>query len=546
MSQDLELGVATSVDRSSDRRVEPLAGNRDFKVLLVGQGISAVGDAVSFTALPLLVLALTGSGLAMGMVGVLQSIPDLLFGMVAGVLADRHDRRRMMLLADLGRAGLTALIPLSYLLGLPTIAVVFLVAAPMTLLRSMFMASYIASLPNLVGRPQLGRANSILEVISSFGFVIGPAIAGVMVATVGAARTIAIDAASYAVSAAALFFIRRPLTLVRDHPPRDLIREVRDGAAYVYSHRPLRDTVAFWGTVTGISAGIVPALAYFVIAEEALDAAALGLVLGAYGLGTFAGAIVTTRLRFHKAGRLMLGGNAVRGVSAISVVAIGTVPAMMAASLAFGFVESVVLIDLHHATGGLLAGRADRAGRRNRPDVLTRPILDRVRRRRVVDRCRGRSCDAGRDRPGHGRHQRVVPALPPTSPRRCRGSLSQAATGTASVIDPVIGAGSSRTTTLQAEQVDPSASSCSVTRIGSAHHGQSIWTMALAALLREGSYRFMAALSPGSVTAWVSSPEGTWVRGVDGPYSPWCGALGCGKVRASWMHRPWAGSYGLG
>jgi hypothetical protein len=63
---------------------EPLAKNRDFRVLLVSQGISAFGDAVNGTALPLLVLALTGSGLAMGVVGALQTIPDFFFGMFAG------------------------------------------------------------------------------------------------------------------------------------------------------------------------------------------------------------------------------------------------------------------------------------------------------------------------------------------------------------------------------------------------------------------------------------------------------------------------------
>jgi predicted MFS family arabinose efflux permease len=228
--------------------------------------------------------------------------------------------------------------------GVSTIAVVFLVAAPMTILRSFFMAAYTSSLPNLVGRPQLGRANSILEVIYSFGYIIGPGIAGVLVATIGAAATIAIDAASYAVSAVALFFIRRPLTLVRDHPPLDLIREIREGAAYVYRHRPLRDTVAFWGVVTGISAGMVPALAYFVIKEDALDAAALGLILGAYGLGTFVGAIVATRLRLRRAGWLMIGGNVIRGLALVAVAATGTLPSMMAAALAFGFVESLVLI----------------------------------------------------------------------------------------------------------------------------------------------------------------------------------------------------------
>jgi len=98
----------------------PLAQNRDFRVLLTSQGISSLGDGVSFAALPLLVLALTGSGLAMGVVGALQTLPDLFLGMVAGAIADRSDRKRMMLLADLGRAGLTALIPISVALGGPT------------------------------------------------------------------------------------------------------------------------------------------------------------------------------------------------------------------------------------------------------------------------------------------------------------------------------------------------------------------------------------------------------------------------------------------
>jgi MFS transporter, ENTS family, enterobactin (siderophore) exporter len=341
---DSAIDIDTPADLLADRRHEPLGQNRDFKILLAGQGMSAIGDAVSFTAMPLLILALTGSGLAMGVVGVLQAIPDLIFGMVAGVFADRNDRRRMMLLADLGRAGLTALIPLSFVFGVSTIAVVFLVAAPMTILRSFFMAAYTSSLPNLVGRPQLGRANSIFEVIYSFGYIIGPGIAGLLVATIGAAETIAIDAASYALSAVALFFIRRPLTLVRDHPPLELLREIREGAAFVFGHRPLRDAVAFWGVVTAISAGTVPALAYFVIKEETLDAAALGLILGAYGLGSFGGAVVTTRLRLHRAGRLMLVGNAVRGIALIALVATGTLPAMMVAAVAFGFVESLVLI----------------------------------------------------------------------------------------------------------------------------------------------------------------------------------------------------------
>jgi hypothetical protein len=84
-----------------DDVAEPSLGqNRDFRIVLVGQGISAIGDAISVTTMPLLVLALTGSGLQMGIVGVLQRLPDLLFGLPAGAYADRWDRRRMMLWAD--------------------------------------------------------------------------------------------------------------------------------------------------------------------------------------------------------------------------------------------------------------------------------------------------------------------------------------------------------------------------------------------------------------------------------------------------------------
>ena len=138
---------------------ESLGRNHDFRALLSTQGVSSIGDAVSFTALPLLVFALTGSGAAMGVVGALQTLPDLIFGMIAGALADRSDRKRMMFVADAGRAMLTALIPISVWLGGPTLAVILVVAAPMSVLRSLFLAGYTASVPAIVGRSQLARAN---------------------------------------------------------------------------------------------------------------------------------------------------------------------------------------------------------------------------------------------------------------------------------------------------------------------------------------------------------------------------------------------------
>ncbi len=90
------MGVLASAPTPADPVAgdEPLRRNRDFATLLVSQSVSAAGDAVSATALPLLVLALTGSGVAMGVVGAVNAGADFVVGMVAGALADRGDRKK--------------------------------------------------------------------------------------------------------------------------------------------------------------------------------------------------------------------------------------------------------------------------------------------------------------------------------------------------------------------------------------------------------------------------------------------------------------------
>ena len=321
----------------------PLRRNRDFKVLLTSQAISAVGDAVTFTALPLLVLALTGSGLMMGIVGALGMLPDLFFGMVAGALADRGDRRRMMLLADLGRAGLTALIPLSVLIGGPTIAVILIVVAPLSILRALFIAGYSASVPMLVGRSDLGRALSIFEAIYSFGFIIGPAIAGFLAATIGPGPTLAIDAASFALSSLAIAFMR-PLRPPADRPPASLVADIREGIDYIVGHAALRSIILFWGLVAITTAPLVTVLAVLVTRDHGYDAAVLGLVLTAFGVGTVVGALLTARAKRRPVAPSMLGGTAGIGALAIVVAVSDQVPVLLAAAGLAGICQSLVFL----------------------------------------------------------------------------------------------------------------------------------------------------------------------------------------------------------
>jgi len=323
----------------------PLAQNRDFRVLLTSQGISSLGDGVSFAALPLLVLALTGSGFAMGVVGALQTLPDLFLGMVAGAIADRSDRKRMMLLADLGRAGLTALIPISVALGGPTMAVILLVAAPTSILRSFFLAGYTASVPALVGRSQIGRANSYFEAVYSAGYIIGPAIAGVLAATIGPGPTLAIDALSFALSALGLLLVRRDLRAPVDRPRRRLLTEIREGIDFIAAEPTLRTVILFWGATSILLAPLVTALAVHVTRDLGEPPSVLGLILASYGVGTVIGSLLTARrIGRGRVAEILLGGNLVIGLALVVVAVSVATPLQVGAAFVAGIAQSMVLV----------------------------------------------------------------------------------------------------------------------------------------------------------------------------------------------------------
>lgn len=322
-----------------------LLRNRDFRVVLVGQGISALGDAVSFTALPLLVLLLTGSGLQMGIVGALQLLPDLLIGLPAGALADRWDRRRMMLFADLGRALLTALIPISFALGLPTMTVILLVTFPISALRVLFMAAYTGAVPNLVGRDDLGRANSYFEGIFSFGFILGPAAAGILAASIGPAATLGIDAASFLLAALSLTLLRRSLRT--EHPgPRDthLLAEIWEGIRFVATHRVLRSVIGYWSTISVGTAALIPALTYYITVDRGYDSTVFGFTISAYGIGSLLGALVSSRLGRERIGRRMVAGYLVTATIFIVMALTDIAVVFLLAAFVAGITNAVVLI----------------------------------------------------------------------------------------------------------------------------------------------------------------------------------------------------------
>jgi MFS family permease len=323
----------------------PLGRNRDFATLLVSQSVSAGGDAVSATALPLLVLALTGSGLAMGIVGAVNTGADFIFGAIAGAMADRGDRKRMMFVADLGRAILTAFIPLSVLLGGPTMAVILLVAGPMAILRGFFRAGYLAAMPNLVGRSQLARGNGVLETAFSASFIVGPALAGVLVTVIGPGETLALDAASFAISSVGLLLIHRDLKAPRDRPPSRIVDDIREGIVFVARHPVLRTVILLFATTSTILTPVAAAMTFRIVRDLGQSPAAFGLTLTGLGVGTMLGALYASRLGpGTNVARVALVAVVVMGVPLVAAAVIPSLPAIVALTALSGAGEAALVV----------------------------------------------------------------------------------------------------------------------------------------------------------------------------------------------------------
>jgi MFS family permease len=324
---------------------EPLRRNRDFVTLLVSQSISAGGDAVSATALPLLVLALTGSGLVMGIVGAINTSADFVIGTFAGALADRGDRKRMMFVADLGRAVLTALIPLSVLLGGPTVAVIALVAAPMAILRAFFRAGYLAAMPNLVGRSQLARGNGVLETAYSASFIVGPSVAGLLVTVIGPGVTLALDAASFAISSVGLLLIRRELKAPADRPPSRIVDDIREGVVYVARHPVLRTVVLVFATTSAVLTPIAAAMTFRIVVDLGESPAAFGLTLTGLGVGTMVGAIFAARFGpGTNVARVMVIAVFLMGAPIVAAAAVPSLPAIVVLTALSGAGEAALVV----------------------------------------------------------------------------------------------------------------------------------------------------------------------------------------------------------
>lgn len=243
------------------RRVEilrPLA-IRDFALLWSGMTISLLGDGIYFVAIAWQVLSLSNRPTALSIVGAAYVTPQVLLLLVGGVLTDRLERRRLMMVADALRAtaiGAMGAFSIAGVLHLWEV-VVFVVCFGVG--DALFSPAFTAIVPEIVPSEQIVQANSLDNFVRPATRLLGPALGGILVAWVGAGTAFVVDALSFGASFAALALMQ---TRRIERPPderRSAIRELREGYAFV------RSKTWLWGTLALAAFGNYAATAIFVV-----------------------------------------------------------------------------------------------------------------------------------------------------------------------------------------------------------------------------------------------------------------------------------------
>jgi MFS family permease len=192
--------------------VAPLRESREFRLLFIGQGVSFAGSMITYVAIPFQAYQLTRSSLVVGLVSLAELVPILLMSFVGGALADAVDRRRMVRITQISACGIVAILIVNAASPHPQLWVLFLVVVAAAGVDALERPSLDALVPRIVPREQLTAAAALESLRGNLGQVVGPPIAGILIATVGLPVTYGVDVATFLVATVVL-------TLMRAVPP---------------------------------------------------------------------------------------------------------------------------------------------------------------------------------------------------------------------------------------------------------------------------------------------------------------------------------------
>ncbi|HEX6480430.1 MAG TPA: MFS transporter [Ktedonobacteraceae bacterium] len=278
----------------SSRHPKSLWRNRDYMLLWSGQALSDIGGAVSELAFPLLVLAVTHSPSQAGFVAALRALPATLFSLFAGVLVDRWDRKRVMLVCDAGRALSLASIPLAFALGHLTVWQLYITAFLEGTLLIVFTLTKTAAISQVVTRTQLTIAVAQEELVEGSTALFGPSLSGVLY-TLGVMFPFITDAISYLISIMTIVLIRTPFQRERVPTRRKVWAEIAEGVLWVW-HQPFILTMTL---LMGAGAFVFSGNTLIIIIlaqQQHASAVIIGLIFATGGIGAILGSLLAPRL----------------------------------------------------------------------------------------------------------------------------------------------------------------------------------------------------------------------------------------------------------
>lgn len=211
--EDLVLPVAPDENPSVARRpfeTFRVLGNRDYALLFWGQFISATGTQMQVVAVAWQVYLLTHSALALGLIGLMQALPRLLFSLVGGVLADALDRRKVLLIVNGAMMLFSAILALCTTFQVVNLIIIFVLILLNAAASSFEFPARLAIIPHLVSRKQMTDAISLDSMMVYLFAITGPTVGGLVLAWFGVASTYWVNVVSYLVVLAALFVLRVP------------------------------------------------------------------------------------------------------------------------------------------------------------------------------------------------------------------------------------------------------------------------------------------------------------------------------------------------
>jgi MFS family permease len=317
-------------------------------VVWLGQSISQVADRIHNLVLTWWILQRTNDAAMVGQILLAASLPQVLFAPLGGTLADRWNRKSILIASNLARATIVAALAVADFSGKLTVPELFLATAAINTIAAIFQPTLFATIPSLVEESQVMRASSLQDAVANGAGILGPALGGVIVATVGPPSAFALDAICYVIAGTSVLLaaIPPPPVLARGSP--GLLAQLSEGIGYIRAMPTILGMIVVFGFLNFFAAPIAIYLPYYAKAVFGRDADALGAMEASLSVGlVVAGVVLATRSVDRKASPILVS----ILVAGLLFIVLGLAPSfgpclvvLFALGLAIGIANILILV----------------------------------------------------------------------------------------------------------------------------------------------------------------------------------------------------------